>query len=118
MQRCKVAFPSEDIADPSTVLKCTVAGSILVLYWSSIMLHMLVWTIERAAPESIRALNLLPACTVTVGQSDTSHMVKWFEKCPPYSSSSLLGEGPSSLKDRSHCQNLMKSLKGIWGIGV
>ena len=68
-------MPSEDIADPSTVFKSTAAGSILVLYWSSIMLYMLVWTSERAAPELIRALNLLPACTVTVGQSDTSPMV-------------------------------------------
>ena len=38
MQRCKLALPSEDIADPSTVFKCTAAGSILVLYWSSIIL--------------------------------------------------------------------------------
>ena len=29
--RCKVALPSEDIADPSTVFRCTAAGSILVL---------------------------------------------------------------------------------------
>ena len=72
---------------------------------------MLVQTIERAAPESIRALNLLPVCSVTVGQSDTSPMVQWFEECPPHSSSSLLGEGPSSLRDQSHYQNLMKGLK-------
>ena len=31
MQRHKVAFPSEDIDDPSPVLRCTAAGSILVL---------------------------------------------------------------------------------------
>ena len=36
---------------------------------------MLVWTGKTAAPELIRALNLLPACTVTVGQSDSSAMV-------------------------------------------
>ena len=72
MQRCKVALPSEDIADPSTFLKCTAAGSILVLYWSSVMLYTLVQTSERADSESIRALNLLPACTVIVGQSDAS----------------------------------------------
>ena len=36
------------------------------------MLYMLVWANERAAPESIRALNLFPAFIVTVGQSDTS----------------------------------------------
>ena len=75
MQMCKVALPSEDIPDPSTVFKCTAVDSILVLYWSSIMLYMLVQTSKRAAPESIRALNLLPACTVTVGHSDTSPMV-------------------------------------------
>ena len=63
------------IADPSTVFKCTAAGSILVLYQSSIVLYMLVWTSERVAPESIRVLDLLPACTVTVGQFDTSPMV-------------------------------------------
>ena len=43
------------------------------------------------------------------------HMIRWvtqwFEECPPHSSSSLLEEGPSSLKDQSHCQNLMRSLK-------
>ena len=75
MKRCKVALPSEDIADPSTVFNCTAVGSILVLCWSAIMLYTLVWTSKRAAPESIRALNLLPACTVNVGQSDTSPMV-------------------------------------------
>ena len=31
MQRCKVALPSEDIDDLSAVLKCTAAGSSLVL---------------------------------------------------------------------------------------
>ena len=31
MQRCKFALPSEDIDDPSTVFRCTPAGSILVL---------------------------------------------------------------------------------------
>ena len=39
------------------------------------MLYMLVWANERAAPESVRTLSLFPACTVTVGQSDTSPMV-------------------------------------------
>ena len=38
MLMCKVELPSEDIADPSTVFKYTVAVSILYLYWSSIML--------------------------------------------------------------------------------
>ena len=87
MQWSKVALPSKDIADPSTVFKCTAAGSISVLYWSSIMLYMLVCTSERAALALIRALNLLPACTVTVAQSDTSPMVQWFEEYPPCSSS-------------------------------
>ena len=50
MERCKVAFTSKDIVDPSTVFKCTVAGSILVLYWSSTMLYTLLKTSERAAP--------------------------------------------------------------------
>ena len=67
MWRCKVALPSEDIADPSAVFTCTAAGSILVLYQSSIMLYTLVQTSERAASESIKVLNLLPLCTVTVG---------------------------------------------------
>ena len=75
MQRCKIALSSKDIADPSAVFKCTAGGSILVLYWSLIMLYMLVQTSERAASKLIRALNLLPACTVTVGQSDTPPMV-------------------------------------------
>ena len=75
MQRYKVALPSEDIADPSAVFKYTAAGSILVLYRSSIMLYTLVQTSKRAAPESVRALNLLPACTVTIWQSDASPMV-------------------------------------------
>ena len=38
MQRYKVALPSEDIPDPSAVFRCTAAGSILVLYQSSITL--------------------------------------------------------------------------------
>ena len=72
---------------------------------------MLVYTSKGAASESVRALNLLPAYAVTIGQSDTNPMVYWFEECPPHSSSSLLGEGPSSLKDQSYCQNLISSLK-------
>ena len=75
VQRCKVALLSDDIADPSAVFRCTAAGSISVLHWSSVMLYMLMQTSEGAAPQLIRALNLLPACTVTVGQSDTSPMV-------------------------------------------
>ena len=35
-----------------------------------------------------------------------------FEDCPLHSSSSLLGEDSSSLKDQSHCLNLKKKLKG------
>ena len=31
MQRCKVALPSNDIADPSAVFRCTAAGTIFVL---------------------------------------------------------------------------------------
>ena len=31
MQRCKVALPSEDIADPSAVFMCFAAGTIFVL---------------------------------------------------------------------------------------
>ena len=31
IQNCKVAFPSEDIADPSAVFRCTAAGSIFGL---------------------------------------------------------------------------------------
>ena len=74
MQKYNVALLSEDIADLCTVFKCTAAGSIVVLYWSSIISWTLVCSSERAAPESIRALNFLPACTVTVGQSDTIAM--------------------------------------------
>ena len=82
---CRVAMPREDIHDPSAVFKlCPAAGSILVLYWSSPMLYMLVWANERAALESARALNLFPACTVTVEQSATSPMVSWvFENFLP-----------------------------------
>ena len=39
------------------------------------MLYTVVSANERVAPESIRALNLFHACTVTLGQSDTSPMV-------------------------------------------
>ena len=75
MQRCKADLPSEDIADPSSVFRCTAASSILVLRQSLIQLYMPVWANERAAVESVRALNLFPACTVTVGQSNTSPVV-------------------------------------------
>ena len=67
MQRCKVTLLSEDIADPSAVFRCTAAGSIL--------LFLLVFNHVVYAPELNRALNLFPAGTVTVGQSDTSPMV-------------------------------------------
>ena len=67
VQRCEVTLPA--------VLKCTAASSIVVLYWSSIMLYMLVQTSKSTTPESVRALNLSLACTLTVGQSDTSPMV-------------------------------------------
>ena len=73
---------------------------------------MLVWANERAAPESVRALNLFPACAMIVRQSNTNAMVQWFEECHPHLSSSLVGEGYSSLKDQSHSQNLMKNMKG------
>ena len=75
LQRCNIALPSEDMDDPSAVFRCTPAGSILVLEWSLIMLYILVWANERDAPEQIRALNLFPACSVTVGQSGTRPMV-------------------------------------------
>ena len=75
IQWCKVALPSEDIADPSAEFKCTAAGSILVLYWSLIMLYTLVQNGKQADPESITILNLLSASTVSVGQFDTSPMV-------------------------------------------
>ena len=77
------------------------------------MLYTLVEADERAAPESIRALNLFPAYTVTVRQLDTkSYGVMVFKECPSHPFSSLMGEGSSSLKDQSHCWNLMKNLKG------
>ena len=75
MQRCKVALPSKDIADPSAVFKCTAVGSILVLYWSSIILYTPVQISKGAAMELTRALNLSPASTVAAGQYDTSPMV-------------------------------------------
>ena len=75
MQRCKVALASKDMNDPSAVFRCTAAGSILVLWWALMMLYMLVWVNKRAVPESFRALNLFPSCTVTVGQSVTSPML-------------------------------------------
>ena len=58
------------------------------------MLYMLVQTSEGATPESNRALNLLPACTVTVGQSDTSPTVQWFEKVPSPLFLITTGRGP------------------------
>ena len=66
---CNVALPSEEIDDPSDVCNVLLQG---VFWVSSIMLYTHEWANERAAPESIRALNLFPTCTVTVGQSDTS----------------------------------------------
>ena len=39
------------------------------------MFYMLVWANEKAAPESIRAINICPVSTVTKGQSETSPMV-------------------------------------------
>ena len=75
MQKCKVALPSEDIDDPSAVSRCTAARSILVLWQSSIMLYTLVLANERAASESIRALNHFLVCTFTVGQSETNPVV-------------------------------------------
>ena len=68
---------------------------------------------DIAVPELIRALNLFPACTVTVGESETRPIVQWvLEDCPSHSSSSLLGEGSSSFMNQSHCFNLRKNLMG------
>ena len=70
---------------------------------SSIMLYTLVHINEIVAPEPIRALNLFPPCTVTMGQSKTSPISNWLvDECPSclFESSSLLKEGSSSLKDQ------------------
>ena len=58
---------------------------------------MLVQANERAAPESIRALNLFPAYTVT----GVSLIFITTER-----------DSSGSLKDQCHCLNLMKNLKG------
>ena len=68
---------------------------------------------EKVTPESIKALNLFPAWTVTMGQSQTSRIVNWWvDDHPPhlFESLSLLKEGCSSLKDQSHCLIPRKSL--------
>ena len=39
------------------------------------MLYILVKANERTAPESVRVLNLFPACTVTVGQPEASYII-------------------------------------------
>ena len=99
------------MGDPSTVFRCKAAGSILVLYQSSIILYTLIHIKEIAAPESFRALNLFPAWTVTMGQSETRNIVNWLvDDCPPHSfeSSSLLEEGFSSSKDQSNYLILRK----------
>ena len=75
MQRCMAALPIDDINDPSAVLRCTTAGRSLVLQQSLIILYTLIWMSEIAAPESIRALNPFPVCTVTVRQSETRSTV-------------------------------------------
>ena len=68
---------------------------------------------EIAAPELIKTLNLFPACTVTVGQSEIRPIVYWvFVGCPPHSFSSLLGKVPSSLEVQTCCLNLRKNLTG------
>ena len=64
---------------------------------------------------------------MTVGQSDTSPTVKWFEEYPSHSPSSLLGEGPSSLKDQSLSESdegpereswmvIVLEQWGLWGL--
>ena len=55
---------------------------------------------DMAAPESIRALQHLPACIIIVGQSVMSATVTWLlEGNPPCSWELLLGKGSISLKD-------------------
>ena len=103
--RWRVVFPIKDMGDPSAILRCIAVVSILVLYWSSIMLYLLVYINEIVAPWSIRALKYFPAWTVTVEQAETSSVVNWCAGgFPPYlfESSSLLEEGSSSLKHLSH----------------
>ena len=67
---------------------------------------------EIVASESIKALNLFPAWTITVGQSKTGPIVNcWVDDHLPYlfESLSLPEEGSSSIKDQSHCLILRKS---------
>ena len=105
-----VAFPIHDIGDPSAVLRYTATSNILVLYWSSIILYTLICINETVAPEFIRALNLFPSWTFTVGQSETSPIVNWLVDDSPlhsFRSLSLLIEASNSLRGQIHCL--------IWG---
>ena len=74
MQRCTVVLPSKDIDDPSAVL-----GLLMQIVFGCIaVFNYAVYAgkaNERAAPESMRALNHFSVCIVTVRQSCTSSMV-------------------------------------------
>ena len=99
IHRWRVAFCIHDIGDPSAVHWCTAAGSILVLWWSSIILYILMYINEIVTPELIKALNLFPAWAITLRQSEASPIpiVNWWvDNHPPHSfeSSSLLEEDP------------------------
>ena len=86
--------------DPSAVLR------------SSTTLYTVMHINEIVALELFKALNHFLTWIVTVGQSKTSPMLNWWvDNHPPHSFEyfSLLEEGPSSLKDQSHCLILKKS---------
>ena len=107
------------MSSPSAVLRCIAAGSILVLYHSSVILYTLLCINEIAAAEVIKALNNLLAWTVTVRQStvrqsEVSPSAKRVvNDCPIHlsESPSLPKEGSSSLKDRSHYLISKRGLK-------
>ena len=60
---------------PTAVQRFNAADSMQVLLWSLIMLYTIGCINDMAAPESIKALKHFPACTVTAGQSEISHIV-------------------------------------------
>ena len=68
------------------------------------------WEICSRANQSLKSFPCMHHYCGTVWYKSCSVMDVW--RMPSHSSSLLLGEGSSSLKDQSHCLNLMKNLKG------
>ena len=100
--RWSFVIPKAINGDPSSVFNLVAVVCIGVLKLLSIIWYVEYLMRDMAAPESIRALQHFPACTIIVGQSMMSTTVTW--SCggsPPCSCKSLLGEGSISLKNLS-----------------